>query len=106
MAVLIGVVFLMRCVLLTSGMLFLDNNLVVLRWYVLVLCIVLVWLDTGRRASLSMLGMVQWLPKREIWLYTKSCFMLLSLMNVVPLITRQWRFYATMALNLSMLSFL
>ena len=68
------------------------------RW----LCVV----ETGNRASLCVLGTVHLLPRSVIWLLTKSCLMLLSLMNVVPPITGQWRCCATIALNLSLCSFL
>ena len=47
-----------------------------------VLCCVI-----GNSASLCVLGTVHLLPNREIWLWTKSCLMLLSLTNVVPLMT-------------------
>ena len=68
------------------------------RW----LCVV----ATGNRASLWVLGTVHLLPNRVIWLLTKSCLILLSLMKVVPPITGQWRCCATIALNLSLCSFL
>ena len=66
------------------------------------LCVV----ETGNRASLCVLGTVHLLPSNVIWLLTKSCLILLSLINVVPPITGQWRCCATIALNLSLCSFL
>ena len=39
---------------------------------------------SGKSASLCVLGTVHLLPSREIWLWTKFCVMLLSLMKTVP----------------------
>ena len=47
-----------------------------------VLCIVLWCCEIGSSASLRVLGTIHLLPNSEIWLWTKSCLILLSLMNV------------------------
>ena len=56
--------------------------------------------STGSIASFLVLGTVQVLPSRWMMLL-KSCFMLLSLMKVVPPIAVQWRCCVTRAQNLS-----
>ena len=75
-------------------------------WFAIkVVCIVLILVLIDKRASHCVVGTVHLLPSSEIWLCTKSCFMLLSLMKVVPPMTGQCRFCAMMALNLNLWSF-
>ena len=58
---------------------------------ILCMCIVLRFVlipwAMGNMASHCVAGTVHLLPRSVIWLWTKSCFMLLSLMNMVPPIT-------------------
>merc|ERR1712112_167750 len=65
-------------------------------WFVPMCCAI------GNSASRCVLGTVHLLHSSEIWLCTKSCLMLLSFINMVPPITGQCRFCATIALNLSL----
>ena len=66
-------------------------------WFVFVsnvLRLVPICCAIGNRASRCVVGTVHLLPSNEIWLWTKSCFTLLSFMKVVPPMTGQWRFCA------------
>ena len=71
--------------LLSCGVRLCGAGIVVL-WVVLLCC------DIGSSAPLYVLHTVHQLPISDIRLCKKSCLMLLSLINVVPPITEQWRF--------------